>query len=91
MYFELIVDIIYVYKLVLSRQIIQFFLGAIDIMPKMFKYCISLWLVAVVVQKVRGHGNMVMPPTWWDKEGIAMMEGLQCASGFSINDLPAGP
>lgn len=46
--------------------------------------------VTFTITNVFGHGNMVMPTVWWDKEEIGMLPGLQCASGYSIDDLPAG-
>ena len=60
-------------------------------MCKMIYGTLTLFLIAnFVTQSVNGHGNMVMPPVWWDKEHIGMGEGHQCMSGFSIDDLPAG-
>ena len=54
-------------------------------------FLVILALVLFAVEKIRGHGNMVMPIVWWDKERIGMLRGYQCASGFSVDDLPAGP
>jgi len=52
---------------------------------------VSIFIFDIVIRNVHGHGNMVMPPVWWDKEIIGMGEGNQCMSGLSIDDLPAGP
>ena len=56
----------------------------------MFSYFILCFL-HLAIQNCDGHGNMVIPFVWWDKEQIGMERGMQCVSGFSIKDLPAGP
>ena len=55
----------------------------------MFSYFILCFL-HLAIQNCDGHGNMVIPFVWWDKEQIGMEKGHQCMSGFSIDDLPAG-
>ena len=51
---------------------------------------IILTCAYVTIHIVNGHGNMVSPTVWWDKERIGMGRGRQCASGMSVDDLPAG-
>jgi len=57
----------------------------------MIKILVFLSLSLIGITTVLGHGNMVKPTVWWDKEQIGMLPGMQCASGYSIEDLPAGP
>jgi len=38
------------------------------------------------VHLVEGHGNMVIPYAWWDKEQVGM-DGAQCKTGDYIDDL----
>merc|ERR1712136_459334 len=57
----------------------------------MIKFMLFICLMLGGATNVFGHGNMVKPTVWWDKEWIGMLSGMQCSSGYSIEDLPAGP
>ena len=46
----------------------------------------SLLLLLVLPTLVLGHGNIVHPPNWFDRDGaIGMSPGLQCAQGYGLN------
>merc|ERR1712126_42964 len=57
----------------------------------MIKFMLFICLMLGGATNVFSHGNMVKPTVWWDKERIGMLSGMQCSSGYSIEDLPAGP